>query len=228
MSAGRFLTKSIFVNIQVTDTRPASARLNLTDTSEVEKWVMPEDQYSRRSDSVLAWKKRNQLGRFDPNKSESEAKEHQRLWNEVIARGIEVGKRCRVGGDGGRRGTVRYVGLIPEIPNGDIWVGFEADEPTGRYAFLCIAHFGFLRTHHVVFIFSFLIWGYFCPPLLIFHYILLTFVNDANVFAGKNDGSVGGKSYFSCNQKHGSFIRPDRVEMGDFPELNDLEDLEEM
>lgn len=164
-----------YAEIYVTDTRPASARLNLTDTSEVEKWVMPEDQYSRRSDSVLAWKKRNQLGRFDPNKSESEAKEHQRLWNEVIARGIEVGKRCRVGGDGGRRGTVRYVGLIPEIPNGDIWVGFEADEPTG-----------------------------------------------------KNDGSVGGKSYFSCNQKHGSFIRPDRVEMGDFPELNDLEDLEEM
>lgn len=48
------------------------------------------------------------------------------------------------------------------------------------------------------------------------------------VHVGKNDGSVGGKSYFVCKPKHGSFIRPDRVEIGDFEPMDDLDDLEEM
>lgn len=34
---------------------------------------------------------------------------------------------------------------------------------------------------------------------------------------GKNDGSVKGKSYFSCSQGYGSFVRPDLVKAGDFP-----------
>ncbi|KAF8544490.1 CAP Gly-rich domain-containing protein [Trichophaea hybrida] len=164
-----------YAEIHVVDTRPASARLNLTDTSEVEKWEMPEEQYQKRSDSVLAWKQRNQLGRFDPEKDWKDVQDLEHRWNEVNSKGIEVGKRCRVGGEGGRRGTVRFVGVVPEIPNGGLWVGFESDEPTG-----------------------------------------------------KNDGSVAGKSYFSCKPKHGSFVRPERVEVGDFPEVDDLEDLEEM
>lgn len=45
---------------------------------------------------------------------------------------------------------------------------------------------------------------------------------------GKNDGSVQGKYYFKCEAKHGSFVRPDRVEVGDLPVVDDLEDLEEI
>lgn len=95
---------------------------------------MPADQYEKRSDSVLAWKKRNQLGRFDPNKEENEAKELQRQWDEVKQRGIEVGKRCKVGE---RRGTVRFVGVVEEIPAKGVWVGVEGDEPTGRFSIAC-------------------------------------------------------------------------------------------
>lgn len=94
---------------------------------------MPKDEYEKRVDSVRAWKERNQLGRFDPKREEKEAEYQKRLWHEAATRGIEVGKRCRVGGVDGRRGTVRYVGEIPEIPSGGIWVGFEADEPTGIF-----------------------------------------------------------------------------------------------
>lgn len=91
---------------------------------------MPIEDYEKRNDSVLAWKKRNQLGRFDPNSDENKEKELQRQWQEVKDRDIEVGKRCRVGE---RRGFVRFVGVVEEIPGKGVWVGFECDEPTGTY-----------------------------------------------------------------------------------------------
>lgn len=109
-----------------------AARPNFQDISQVEKYVMPVEEYDKLNDSVLAWKRRNKLGRFDPNKDEKEQKELKRQYEEVDARKISVGARCRVGdADLDRRGTVRYVGEVNEIPNGGVWVGFEADEPTG-------------------------------------------------------------------------------------------------
>jgi tubulin-folding cofactor B len=163
---------------KVADTRPPGARANYTDVSGVEKYVMPEDEYAKKSDSVMAWKKSNQLGRFNPNAPSMEEAKIAIFQREIDSRGIAVDKRCRVGGEDTKRGVVRYVGEIPEIPGGlGPWIGIQLDEPVG-----------------------------------------------------KNDGSVGGKRYWGTEggPKYGVFVRPERVEVGDWPVINDLEDMEEI
>jgi len=166
-----------YAEILVTDTRPASARINFTDVSSVEKYVMPEKEYETRTDSVLAWKKSQKLGRFDPNAPDIEEQKTKAIEREIEERGIEKGKRCRfLPSTDDRRGTVAFVGLVPQIPGLGPWVGVALDEPTG-----------------------------------------------------KNDGSAGGQRYFECEPKCGVFVRPERIEVGDFPPLDDFgEDMEEI
>ncbi|RMZ75117.1 hypothetical protein DV737_g5444, partial [Chaetothyriales sp. CBS 132003] len=70
--------------IEVVDTRPRGAQVNWGNVGEVEKYVMPEEDYARRNDSVMAWKKRQKLGRFDPGQKSVEglggARERGCVW----------------------------------------------------------------------------------------------------------------------------------------------------
>lgn len=134
---------------------------------------MPVEDYENRSDSVLAWKKAQKLGRFDPNAPSIEQQKIKASYRELDERGIAQGSRCRLLPESDhRRGTVRYVGDVQEIPSGiGAWVGIELDEPTG-----------------------------------------------------KNDGSIKGKRYFQCQPNYGVLVRPERVEVGDFPVLDELAD----
>ena len=142
---------------------------------------MPPEEYAAKTDSVLAWKKAQKLGRFDPAAPSLEEAKLAVYEREIKSRGIEVGKRCRVGGEDEKRGEVMYVGDVAEIPGAaGKWIAVRLDEPVG-----------------------------------------------------KNDGSIAGKRYWgkegeNGGAKYGVFVRPERVEMGNFPILNDLEDMEEI
>ncbi|KAL2016346.1 hypothetical protein VTK56DRAFT_3832 [Thermocarpiscus australiensis] len=166
-----------YAELQIVDTRPASARPDFSNAGGVEKFVLPEEEYEKKTDSVLAWKKAQKLGRFDPNAPSHEQAKIAAIAQEIEARGITVGKRCRIGQDDTRRGEIKYVGDVKEIPGVGAWVGVQLDEPVG-----------------------------------------------------KNDGSVGGTRYWGeeSELKRGVFVRPERVEVGDFPPLDDLEDMEEI
>ena len=136
---------------------------------------MSTTEYEARTDSVLHWKKTHNLGRFDPNAPSIEQQKVHASFREVEERHIKVESRCRLLPDSDhRRGVVRFVGEVVEIPGVGAWVGVELDEPTG-----------------------------------------------------KNDGSVKGTKYFNCATNHGVFVRAERVEVGDFPVLDELMDDDE-
>ncbi|OJJ06408.1 hypothetical protein ASPVEDRAFT_32709 [Aspergillus versicolor CBS 583.65] len=178
--------------IEVHDTRPQAARVNFTDLSSVEKYVLPSETYESLPNSVLAWKKNQKLGRFDPDALspvDAMIEQTKKDKDEVEKRDISVSKRAIILPSTPphvRRGTVRFVGPVPVIPHPGvdmgkvdpstplpIWVGIELDEPTG-----------------------------------------------------KNDGSVNGKRYFTCPNKTGVFVKPEKVEVGDFPPLGFDDDLD--
>ncbi|KAJ2379861.1 hypothetical protein GGI23_007904 [Coemansia sp. RSA 2559] len=167
-----------YMALRVTNANPSSAAaINFNDDSQVEKYMMDDDEYDKRTDTVRAFKRRHNMGRFADGKSAMSIDEEDEF--KELAAAISVGSRCEVATvpgvvDYARRGTVRFVGKTSFRPG--YWVGIEYDEPVG-----------------------------------------------------KNDGSVEGVQYFKCPSDHGSFVRPDKVTVGDFPE-EDLfgSDLEEM
>ncbi|KAK9448561.1 CAP Gly-rich domain-containing protein [Limtongia smithiae] len=167
-----------YARLHVSDTRPPGARENYTDVSAVEKFELTPEEYERRADTVLAWKKRNHFGRFNT----SAVIPISDFVQTVARAGIAPGKRCRVLQPNERRGVVRFVGEVSELPafaqlspdDKDLWVGVEFDEPVGK--------------------------------------------NDGSVTVPGRQGPA--KRYFSAKPNHGSFVRPDKVDVGDFPEID--------
>jgi tubulin-folding cofactor B len=61
--------------------------------------------------------------------ADSVTKTHQ---SQIEQRGIKLGARCIVGEDSQRRGSVRFIGPVDDLPGGGWWVGVQYDEPVGK------------------------------------------------------------------------------------------------
>lgn len=121
-----------YSRIHVMDLDPNSKLKQLSQVSATQEFQLSEEEYNKRADSVLQWKKQQQLGRFDPAYNDSKKRAQEE--NEQKAQNIQVGQRCRVINiEGERRGVVKFVGRIPELDKGEsVWTGVEFDEPVGK------------------------------------------------------------------------------------------------
>ncbi|SCU95989.1 LANO_0E12090g1_1 [Lachancea nothofagi CBS 11611] len=92
---------------------------------------LSEEDYQRRADSALQWKKQSKLGEFDPQyrlKLQQDLVRQQHCASELT-----VNERCLVtGGPAERRGWLRYLGPLPAPRNRGTWCGVEFDEPCGK------------------------------------------------------------------------------------------------
>jgi tubulin-folding cofactor B len=123
-----------YITLYVDDSRPESERV--IPDSNAEHFTLSTEQYESRPDTVLAWKRNQKLGRFDPERettlqslADSVTKTHTA---QIEQRGIKVGMRCMVGEDSQRRGSVRFIGPIDDLPGGGLWIGIQYDEPVGK------------------------------------------------------------------------------------------------
>ncbi|KAJ7885994.1 tubulin-folding cofactor B [Mycena leptocephala] len=113
--------------LKVDDTNPSTSFTGqLTDVTQVDKFELSDTAYAERTDSVLAYKQRNKVGRFAPKEETTKP---------TIEVKIDVGSRCEVESTEpglSKRGTVRFVGQT-SFGNGEgVWVGVEYDEPMGK------------------------------------------------------------------------------------------------
>jgi len=211
----------------------------LDDVSQVKKFELSEAEYDRRENTYRAYKKRMlaenpnwkskfQLDAEARREQERAAKRAAGLltdepWESPgsIRGRIQVGQRCLCQ-PGDRRGTVRYVGVVPEIPNYDV-IGQPKDDeaqaegegegednaasasaPAASAASAAAAA---------------------APPPVD--------PNDApapirgeclwigvqfDEPQGKHDGMVRGKRYFQTPPKCAAFLKPSAVKTGDYPE----------
>lgn len=76
---------------------------------------------------MLAFKRRNNLGRFNDVASDTSATSAQNKTYEEAAKSIKLGDRCEVDVGGAslkRRGTVRFIGKEHQVGDGNDWLFF--------------------------------------------------------------------------------------------------------
>ncbi|KAJ7493273.1 tubulin-folding cofactor B [Mycena galericulata] len=113
--------------LKVDDTNPSTSLTGqLTDVTQVDKFELSDTAYAERTDTVLAYKQRNKVGRFAPKDEKPKA---------TLEVKIDVGSRCEVESTEpglSKRGTVRFVGRTSFGTGEGVWVGVEYDEPMGK------------------------------------------------------------------------------------------------
>lgn len=125
------------MEIKIIDQNPHSLAKNggLEDVSLVKKYVMTDEEYDKRENTLRNFKKQklkeDPSFRFFPKKKNDGSTKTKEIVPGTAedAEGIEVGQRCEVQ-PGARRGRVGFVGEV-QFAVGH-WVGVILDEPLGR------------------------------------------------------------------------------------------------
>lgn len=102
--------------------------------SAIEGFVLSEEEYSKRGDTVRTYLVRNKLGKYgDQAHSDDPVVRKELVEDDAVgAAGIAVGDRCEITlpGQPPKRGRVEYVGPTHFRPGP--WVGVRYDEPLGK------------------------------------------------------------------------------------------------
>ncbi|CAH8826432.1 unnamed protein product [Trichobilharzia szidati] len=124
------------MHIHVTDSTIADGVYDQQEEP-VETYQLTDEEYAKREESVLAWKRRNKIGQFrevDPEEAKraEELRQEAELKEKEKAESLPIGSRCevRIPNQITKRGVIEFVGLTKFKPG--YWVGIRYDEPLGR------------------------------------------------------------------------------------------------
>jgi len=113
------------IHIKDTDPTSLSRAGGLEDVSQVEKYVMKDEDYERRENTVRRLKKLEAQAKWKADKAREGRPETPRNVRELFP----IGARCEVS-PGARRGEVAYVGTVESLMG--TWIGIRLDEPLGN------------------------------------------------------------------------------------------------
>jgi len=111
------------------------------DVSLVKKFELTDEEYDKRENTYRAYKRR--MIAKDPNwlpKHVIEARARKLAKDgppvppeeeEEVNMRMQVGMRCEA--IGGRRGVIRWIGMVPETKSEHVFIGVEFDEPEGKH-----------------------------------------------------------------------------------------------
>jgi len=129
------------IHIKDLDPHSISKHGGLEDVSQVEKYVMPDEEYDKMKNSVRAIKREREAKRqaeaaakaaadgVDPAGQDANAAgQRNDMTAEELEAAFPLGGRCEVD-PGARRGEIKYVGHI--IAAKGWWIGVKLDEPQG-------------------------------------------------------------------------------------------------
>ena len=117
-----------FQYIHITDTSGTVVANEWDDVSKVEKYVMTDKDYDKRTDTFRNFVKEKR--KTNPDFMKADGGSIYEDFQKEESEKITVGQRCQLT-TGDRRGEVKYVGKVKELGAG-YWVGVELDEPTGN------------------------------------------------------------------------------------------------
>jgi len=120
--------------IHVIDTSGGQSNPLSEESGAVPKFELSDEAYSKRTDSVRAWKRELQIGQQNTDARKEKQDQTQQLVSETAeaAAHMKVGQRCevRLQNQPNKRGTVMFVGTTHFKPGH--FIGVKYDEPLGK------------------------------------------------------------------------------------------------